>query len=140
MERTARLAKTSVSSGRQQAVLCARIADDIKGDDIVILDLRRVSYITDFFVIATAQNPRQMLAIAQEIMTQMKKLGVRLLGAEGLQYGHWILLDYADFVVHVFEPQYRKVYDLDLVWGDAKKIEWRVAAVKPRSVKPSARS
>ena len=58
-------------------------------------------------------------------MEQMKKLGDRLIAEDGMEFGHWIVLDYGDFVVHLFDPQYRRIYDLELLWGDAKRVNWQ---------------
>jgi ribosome-associated protein len=103
---------------------CASVADDRKGEDIVILDLRRHTYVCDFFVIVTAANPRQMDAIVESIRRELRKGGQRPLGAEGAKGSRWALLDYGDVVVHVFEPEWRKLYDLELLWGDAPRLPW----------------
>lgn len=105
----------------------------------MILDLRGLTYITDYFIIATGQNPRQLGAIAVEMMEQMKKLGDRLIGEDGMQFGHWIVLDYGDFVVHLFDPQHRQIYDLELLWGDAKRVNWQKRTTTAKSA-PSASS
>ena len=103
---------------------CAQIADDKKGEDTVILDLRKLTYITDYFVITTAGNPRQISAIASAIAGAMKESGVRALGIQGKEDSGWVLLDYVDFVVHVFDAERRELYDLGLLWGDAPRVEW----------------
>ena len=127
-----RLAKTAKSAARAKAVACARIADEKKAENIVLLDLRGLTYITDYFVIATGQNPRQLAAIAEEIRIQMKNLGDRLITEDGAEFGHWIVMDFGDFVVHLFDPEHRQIYDLELLWGDAKHVKWqkRVSAAK----------
>jgi len=105
--------------------VCARVADEKKGRDIIILDLRRLTYVTDFFVIVTAGNPRQMRAIARGVEEEMARRGTKPLGVEGTDASRWILLDYGDFVMHLFEEEWRKLYDLELLWGDAPRLEWR---------------
>ena len=97
----------------------AGVADDIMGQDTTILDLRKLTYITDYFVITTATNPRQIRAIVEAIEDEMDKLDVHLLGRQGEQDSGWVILDYADFVMHVFDVERRKLYDLTLLWGDA---------------------
>ena len=91
----------------EHARICARIADDNRAKDILLLDLRQATPLVDFFVIATAASRRQANAIAIEIDAEMKKLGELKLGMEGSEEGRWILIDYGDFVVHVFSEEAR---------------------------------
>ena len=104
---------------------CAQIADDKKAEDILILDLRGLTFITDYFVMASAGNPRQLLAISDEIGRQMAELGQRCLGRSGRHDARWVLLDYTDVVVHLFAPEARALYDLELLWGDAPRVDWQ---------------
>ena len=106
-------------------MICARAADEKKARDIMVLDLRGLSYITDFFVVVTAGNPRQLRAISQEIAREMDALGGRPLGQEGDEQSGWMLVDFGDLVVHIFDAEKRKYYDLDLLWGDTPHLEWR---------------
>jgi ribosome-associated protein len=106
------------------ARIAARIADDNGARDIVLLDLRRATPLLDFFVIATANSRRLSHAIASEIDAEMKKLGEHKLGMEGLEEGRWILIDYGDFVVHIFSGESRGYYALEELWGDPPKLEW----------------
>ncbi len=94
-----------VARALEHARICARIADDNRGKDILLLDLRKATPLVDFFVIATAASRRQSHAIADEIDQEMKKLGEHKLGMEGSEEGRWILIDYGDFVVHVFSTE-----------------------------------
>jgi len=96
---------------------------DKKAVDLVVLDLRSASAFTDFFVIATALNVRQSQAIADAVEESLAKKGVKPALTEGYSRGEWILLDYFDFIVHVFTPATRTFYDLERLWGDAKRIE-----------------
>ena len=91
----------------------------------MILDLRGLPYITDFFVVVTAGNPRQLRAIGHEIAREMDALGDRPVGQEGAEQSGWILVDFGDIVVHIFDAERRKYYDLDLLWGDTPHLEWR---------------
>ncbi len=104
---------------------CARIADDNRAKDVLLLDLRQATPLVDFFVIATADSRRQGNAIAGEIDQEMKRLGERKLGMEGSEEGRWVLIDYGDFVVHVFSSEARAYYSLEDIWGDAVRIDWR---------------
>jgi ribosome-associated protein len=108
----------------ERARICARIADENRGKDILILDLRQCTPLVDFFVIVTAVSRRQGHAMASEIDQEMKKLGEAKLGLEGSEEGRWILIDYGDFVVHIFSPDDRAYYALEEIWGDAPQLDW----------------
>lgn len=108
-----------------RARAAAKIADDNRAKDILLLDLRGVTPLLDFFVIATANSRRQANAIASEIDAEMKKIGELKLGLEGSEEGRWILIDYGDFVVHIFSGDGRSYYALEEIWGDAPQLSWR---------------
>jgi ribosome-associated protein len=104
--------------------LAVRCASEKKGIDIKVLDLRQVATFTEFFVIASGANQRQVQAIADEITEQLKKqLGTRAIRVEGYNAGEWVLIDFGDFVVHVFDKNAREFYDLERLWRDAQKVE-----------------
>ncbi|HOX26664.1 MAG TPA: ribosome silencing factor [Candidatus Krumholzibacteria bacterium] len=90
-----------------------------KGDDVVILDLRDLSDVCDFFVIASGQADVQVKAIARAVRDGLARVGQALSGSEGEADGRWILLDYVDVVVHVLKPEVRDYYQLERLWGDA---------------------
>ena len=102
-----------------EVVQAAELALDRKAEDVVALDLRGISSATDFFVVATGHSDIQVRAIAEHIMEEMRKRGVRPLHVEGLDRARWVLMDFVDFVVHVFHPMARDFYQLELLWGDA---------------------
>jgi ribosome-associated protein len=118
----------------ERAQACARIADDNRAKDILVLDLRQVTPLVDFFVIVTAAARRQASAIASEIDQVMKKQGEAKLGLEGSEEGRWILIDYGDFVVHIFSPEFRAFYALEDIWGDAPKLDWQLPPVERPAV------
>lgn len=100
------------------------IIGNFKGINLKVLDLRKYSTITDYFVLGSASNPTQMSAMAEEISAQMRELGLEALSREGLkQSTDWVLLDYGDFIVHVFSEPARTIYDLDHLYKDAISIE-----------------
>jgi ribosome-associated protein len=107
------------------ARVCARIAEDNRGRDIVLLDLRGASPLFDFFVLATAPSRRQAATIISDVDAQMKRRGEHKIGAEGEEDGRWALIDYGDFVVHVFADDARSFYALEDIWGDAPRLEWQ---------------
>ena len=106
------------------AVEAARVAADRHCSDIVVLDLRGISPATDYFVIVTGTSDRQMRTVADEISEAAKKQGMKRFGRAGYEQGRWILLDFIDIVVHIFDSEYRDYYDLELLWGDAKRNDY----------------
>lgn len=103
----------------------ARIASDLKSEDVVLMDLRGLSSVTDFAVIATGTSERQMRSVADRAVEYGRKIGEKPYGLSGQDSATWILLDFVDVVVHLFAGPYRQYYDLELLWGDAPRIDWR---------------
>ena len=95
-----------------------------KGEDILVLDLRELTSFTDFFVIVTGNSSRQNAAIVESIEQDLKKQKTRPLGIEGKELAEWILMDYGDFVVHVFSRRAREYYSLEKLWGDAPRVAY----------------
>jgi ribosome-associated protein len=110
------------------AAVAARAASEKKGEDTVVLEVGRVLAITDAFVITSASNDRLVRTIAEEVERKLKEDGgPGPLRVEGKSDAHWVLLDYGDFVVHVFLDEVRRYYDLERLWADAPKVEWEDA-------------
>lgn len=101
----------------------ADLALESKGHGVLVLDLRGISTATDYFVLASGTSDVQVKAIARHVVEELKKEGVRPAHVEGMSGGRWVLLDYIDFVVHVFHPQSRDFYQLENLWGDAPRWE-----------------
>lgn len=99
----------------------ARLASDVKADDILVLDLSKMSSITDYFVLCTGRSDVQVQAICHKVVEGLREDGVRPLSSEGLENGHWALLDYGDVVVHVFQKATRELYDLERLWAEAPR-------------------
>ena len=97
-------------------------ASDKKAHDLVALDLRPVAAFTDFFLIGSAQNTRQVQAIADEVVERLKALGSRAARVEGYNSAEWVLIDYGDFIFHVFEEKARRFYDLERLWREAARV------------------
>ena len=97
----------------------AELLLDRKALDVTLLDLRHLSTATDFFLIATGRSDTHVSAIADNLIDELKTEGTRPAGVEGLRGGRWVLVDYVDFVVHVFHPAAREFYQLERLWGDA---------------------
>jgi ribosome-associated protein len=106
-----------------------RAAESKKANDLRILDLREVTSFTEFFVICSVPNPRQAHAIADEIARQLKEMGELPISVEGYDVAEWILLDYGDFIVHIFSETARSYYDLERLWRHAKAVEVGALAV-----------
>ena len=107
----------------QRALLAAQTAEDNRGVDIVVLDMRELTSLFDFFVLATGSSRRQLHAMSEEIDHALEdRMGDRRMGIEGYEESRWILLDYGDIVIHLFEPETREYYALEELWGQAKRV------------------
>jgi len=105
----------------EMARLAAGAALDKKALDPVVLDLREISSVADFFVILTGTSDRHVQAVAQNVMDAFDAVGIRLLGEEGLREGRWVLMDFGEVVVHVFLKEVRDYYDIERLWIDAPR-------------------
>jgi ribosome-associated protein len=103
-------------------LLAVRAAEEKQAKDIVVLDLTGITSFTDYFVIASGANSKQVQAISDEVSLQLKKNGELPISAEGYDQGEWVLVDYGDFIVHVFSPTAREYYDLERLWRSAKTL------------------
>jgi ribosome-associated protein len=108
---------------RSQVVSAVQACEEKKGEEISILEMdKNTSAFTDYFVICSGKNPRQIQAIADEVELRLKREGVRANQVEGYSQADWVLIDYVDFVVHVFSEASRKFYDLERLWKSARKL------------------
>ena len=114
--------KLSLSTLDPALRFAVEAARDKKALDIVVLDLQGLASFTDYFLICTGGSHRQIETIADEIEEKLKEAKRRPSHVEGYPRGDWILMDYVDFVVHIFTPASRSYYDLERLWGDAKRI------------------
>jgi len=108
--------------GEALAKNVARIIIELKGEDIIVLDLSRVSNILDFFVIATGASKTHLRGIAEEIQKELKKEHIYPLHIEGYNEANWILLDYGDLIIHLFDEKNRSFYQIERLWGDATEV------------------
>jgi len=116
------LTKRDDSEAEVFALAAARLAAERHCTNIVVLDLKGKSPATDYFVIVTGTSNRQMRSVADEISQVARERGLQRFGRAGYEQGRWILLDYIDVVIHIFDAEYRDYYDLELLWGDAKRL------------------
>ena len=107
-----------------RACLCARVAADNKGRDIVVLDMRGVTPIYDYLVLVTGGSRRQIHTLAEEIDAALHDVGDRRLGIEGYEASRWVVQDYGNVVIHVFDPDTRSYYELEDLWADAPRVAW----------------
>lgn len=116
------MAKKKETNDRAFAIAAAKIAADRRCKDITVLDLSGKSPVTNYFVIATSTSDRQARTVADEIGEQAKKKDFMRFGQAGYEQGRWILMDFVDVVVHIFDEEYRQYYDLEMLWGDAERV------------------
>jgi len=109
----------------EQAIQCARIGADNKAKDIVILDLRGITPIFDFFVLMTGASRRQIHTLAEETDDYMRSEGESRLTIQGYQASRWIVQDYGDIIIHVFDQDSREYFALEDLWADAPRIDWK---------------
>lgn len=120
-----RVAEGSDALEPANVMIAARAAGEKKATDTVILDLRDIASFTEYFVICTGASTRQVQAISNSVEEELRKSGRRPSHIEGYSSAEWILLDYGDFIVHVFSAASRRFYDLERLWRDAKRVEMR---------------
>ncbi|MDH5185823.1 MAG: ribosome silencing factor [bacterium] len=111
----------NTKSSHEWAERIARLIIDKKGEDILMLDLRRISPVADYFILATAQSPLHSQAITDDLVEKLNEEGYRVHHIEGYRQANWILLDYLNIVVHIFLPEVRIFYGLERLWGDTPK-------------------
>jgi len=102
----------------------ARIATEHKTEEVSVLDLRGLSSLTDFFVIGTGTSDRQMNAVLEHIATHARSIDRRAFNLSNTRSASWVLADYVDVVIHLFDEHHRAYYDLDGLWGDAPRVQW----------------
>jgi len=111
------------TDSKTKSLLCLRAAIEKKAQNPVLLELKGITSITDYFLLCSGKSDRQVQAIAQAIEEALKKRGIQPLGQEGMREGRWILMDYEDVVVHIFLEPVRKFYDLEGLWIDAPRVD-----------------
>lgn len=109
----------------EQALSCARLAHDNKAKDVLVLDMRGLTPIFDYFILATGTSRRQIHAISDEIDHYLQGEGEKRASIQGYQNSNWIVQDYGDLIVHVFDQDARAYYSLEELWADAPRIDWQ---------------
>ena len=116
------MAKKIKTDARTFALTAAKLAAGLHCTEVIVLDLKGISPATDYFVIVTGTSDRQMRTVCDEISDNARKQGLQRFGRAGYDQARWILLDFFDVIIHIFDSEYRDYYDLELLWGDAKKL------------------
>jgi ribosome-associated protein len=111
-------------SSLERACLAARVAVENKGRDVLVLDMRGITPLYDFFVLVSGQSRRQVHTLTEEIDAALQEQGDERLGIEGYEASKWVVQDYGDVVVHVFNPDTREYYALEELWADAPRVDW----------------
>ncbi len=115
----------TLPTGLQRACLAAKIASENKGDKVAVYDLREVTTEFDYFVLATGNSRRQVHTIVEEVDAAMRSVGDTRAGINGYEASKWVVQDYGDVMVHVFDADTRDYYRLEEVWADAKQVDWQ---------------
>ena len=110
---------------RHLALLAAEVCYDKKAKEIIVLDVRKITSISDYFIVCSTTNERQARAIAEEMRMKLKEMGRREMGVEGMEDARWVLQDFGDIVLHIFHETQREFYDIEGLWADAKQVRWK---------------
>ncbi len=116
--------KDRASAARRFAIEAARLAANTRCHSVVVLDVGGLSPVCDFFVIATGTSPRQMRTVADDLIELSEAQGFAPMNESGLEGETWLLVDCIDVLIHIFSEEARQYYDLDNLWGDAKRVAW----------------
>lgn len=108
---------------REKAILLSRFALEKKAYDLVLMEVRQVTSIADYFIICSGRSDRQVQSIAQGIEEKLAEMDVLAMSIEGFTRGHWVLMDFSDVIVHIFYQPLREFYDLEGLWADAPRVE-----------------
>ena len=130
--RTARRAPRRVDSTRQLAIACARAADDKLAERTVVLDLTGLGFVSDYILITSASSPPHCRAVAEAVEDALREHGAPLHHREGDHSSPWMLLDCHNLIVHIFDEPTRRHYDLERLWAEAKRVNWKPRAASRR--------
>lgn len=122
---TSTRAQRDLPDALQRACLAAKTAFENKAEDVMILDLTEITPVFDYFVIATGQSRRQVHTLVEEIDATMRSVGDERMHVTGYESSKWVVQDYGDVVCHVFDAETRAYYNLEDLWADAEKLDWR---------------
>ena len=122
---TTRAAQRQILSSLERACIAARVAADNKARDVVVLDMRAITPLYDFFVLANGSSRRQIHTITEEIDAALHREGDKRLAIEGYEASTWVVQDYGDVMVHVFEPDKREYYAIEDLYADAPHVDWQ---------------
>lgn len=118
---------TPAMAALDRAILSARVAADNKARDVLVLDMRGITPLYDYFVLTTGASRRQIHTVAEEVDAALRQVGDRRLSIEGYEASKWVVQDYGDVVIHVFDQETREYYALEELWADAPRVDWQNA-------------
>jgi ribosome-associated protein len=124
------LNENGTDEARDFAVAVARLLSDYRCEDVLVLDVRGLSEVTNYLILATGTSDRQLKSAVYYLGDLAREHGVERLGSERDEAATWVVLDYVDVVVHLFEPVTRAHYDLEMLWGDAERVPWQREAAR----------
>src|SRR5687768_1385960 len=125
---------------KKLALLCQELAENKKGENVAVLDVSKVSSITDYFVIVTGTSEPHLRAILDEILDELReKHGLRPRATDGSLHTSWIVVDYFDVIVHIMRADVRELYNLEALWGDVPRVKTRKKAASRAKLKPEAK-
>ncbi len=122
--------KAAATDGQAFACHAARVMADNHCENVIVIQLKGISQVTDFFVIGTGTSDRQLHAVATDLKLLAKEEGQSIFRSHGTQSGAWVVMDFVDVVAHLFSETERSYYDLESLWGDAERLDWQ-SATKP---------
>lgn len=123
-------------TSRELAVRIAGLVDEKQAEDILVLEVGPAFQVTDYFVIASGQNRRHLAAMAENVAKELKTHGIHRIGGSSLADENWVLLDFGSVVFHAFSAEARGYYDLENLWGDCEKVDWRAERVDTPQTPP----
>ena len=119
------VSEQAAAASRRFAVEAARLMADYRCEDVLLLDLRGLSEVTHFIVLATGSSDRQLKSVARYLGELAGEHGMERIGTDRDEASKWVVLDYIDVMIHLFEPATRAHYDLEMLWGDARRVDWQ---------------
>ncbi len=122
---TKRESSLVTASALERATLCARVAEDNKGKDTVVLDMRKITPLYDYFILTSGTSRRQIHTITEEVDVAMNSVGDKRLSIQGYDASRWVVQDYGDIIMHVFDQDTREYYSMEDLWADAPRIDWK---------------
>ncbi len=124
MKKKRELPKTPGVPTEEKGLLLSRMLDEKQGEEILLLDVTGICPIAEYLILATAKGQRHAQALADSLLSLAKERGIASLGVEGYQTGAWVLLDFNDVIIHIFQEDLRRFYNIEGLWSEGRRVEW----------------